>query len=71
MGKAQSAQVPRLARAPPQGAPGSSGWLGAPTGETSPPGAQPLPRLLELAADVTAFAHARPGEGVHGLRRSV
>ena len=39
---------------PPQGAPGSSGWLSAPTGETGPPGAQPLPRVLELAASKTA-----------------
>ena len=41
--------------------PGSSDWLGAPRGEADPLGAQPLPRVLELAAfkaaDVTAFDH--------------
>ena len=36
--------------APPQGAPGSSGWLGAPRGETGPLSVQPLPRVFELAA---------------------
>ena len=55
-------QCPRSAPAPPHGAPGSSGWLGAPTGETGPLGAQPLPRVLELAAseaaDVPASDHA-------------
>ena len=53
---------PSSAPAPPQGAPGSSGWLGAPREETSPLGAQPLPRVLELAtskaADFTAFDHS-------------
>ena len=49
-------QCPRSAPAPPQGAPDSSGWLGAPTGETGPLGAQPLPRALELVAfDPAAF----------------
>ena len=43
-------QCPRSAPAPPQGTPGSSGWLGAPRGEAGPLGAQPLPRVLELAA---------------------
>ena len=42
------------ARAHLQGAPGSSGWLGAPRGETGPLGAQPLPRVLELAATKAA-----------------
>ena len=36
-------QCPRSAPVPPQGAPGSSGWLGAPRGETGPLGAQPPP----------------------------
>ena len=39
---------------PPQGAPGSSGWLSAPTRETGPLGAQPLPRVLEPAASKAA-----------------
>ena len=50
------------ARAHLQGAPGSSGWLGAHRGETGPLGAQPLPRVLELAAteaaDVPVSDHA-------------
>ena len=54
-------QCPISAPAPPQGAPGSSGWPGAPRGETGPLGAQPLPRVLELAASkaahFTAFDH--------------
>eukprot|EP00964_Phaeocystis_antarctica_P135290 scaffold99655_cov57-Phaeocystis_antarctica.AAC.1 len=54
MAKVPPWQCPRWAHAPPQGAPGSSGWLGAPTGETSPPGAQPLPLVLELAASKAA-----------------
>ena len=38
-------QCPRSAPAPPQGAPDSSGWLGAPRREAGPLGAPPLPRL--------------------------
>lgn len=37
-------QCPRSAHAPPRGAPGDSGWFGAPRGETGPLGAQPLPQ---------------------------
>ena len=33
---------------------GGSGWLGAPTGETGPLGAQPLPRVRERAASKAA-----------------
>ena len=45
--------------APPQGAPGSSDWLGAPREGAGPLGAQPLPRVLERAAtDFAAFGHA-------------
>ena len=47
-------QCPISAPAPPQGAPGSSDWPGAPRGETGPLGAQPLPRVLELAASKAA-----------------
>ena len=47
-------QCPKSAPAPPQGAPGGSGWLGAPRGETGRLGAQPLPRVLELAASNAA-----------------
>ena len=61
-------QCPSSASVPPQGAPGSSGWLGAPTGETGPLGAQPLPRVLELAtseaADFPTFDH--PGKASPG-----
>ena len=38
------------APAPPQGAPGGSGQLGSSQEEAGPLGAQPLPRVLELAA---------------------
>ena len=54
MVKVQPGQYPSSAPAPPRGVPGSSGWLGAPTGETGPLGAQPLPRVLELAASEPA-----------------
>jgi hypothetical protein len=54
-------QCPSSALVPPHGAPGSSGRLSAPKGETGPLGAQPLPRVLELAAskaaDFPAFGH--------------
>ena len=63
MVKVQSGQCPSTAPVPPQGALGGSGRLDTPRGEI--PGtlsAQPLPRVLELAAsraaDVTAFEHA-------------
>ena len=59
-------QCPRSAPAPPQGAPGSSGWPGAPRGETGPLGAQPLPRVLwssrSKAAGCTAFDTSGGGE---------
>ena len=46
----------------PWGAPGGSGRRALPRGEAGPPGIQPLPRVLELAAskvaDFTAFRHA-------------
>ena len=51
-------QCPRSAPAPPQGAPGSSGWLGGPSAETDPLGAQPLPRVFELAASTAAHSPA-------------
>jgi hypothetical protein len=58
-------QCRRSALAPPHGAPGSSGWLGAPRGEAEALGPQPLPRVLERAAseatDSLAFGH--PGAG--------
>ena len=41
---------------PPQGAPGGSERFGAPRGNTGSLGAQPLPRFLEPAAHVPAFA---------------
>ena len=39
-------QCSRSAPAPPQGSPGSSGWLSAPRGEAGPLDAQPLPRVF-------------------------
>ena len=59
-------QRPSLAPAPSQGAPGGSGWLGAPRREANPPGAQPLPRVLELAASEVAdfTASGRPGMNI-------
>ena len=73
-------QAPSSAPAPPQGAPGGSGWRARPGGEVSPPGAQPLPLVLELAAskvaDFTAFDHpggrppsTRPPTATRGSRR--
>ena len=47
-------QCPSSAPVPPQGVPGSSGWLDAPRGETGPLGAEPLPRVLERAASTAA-----------------
>eukprot|EP00964_Phaeocystis_antarctica_P089799 scaffold57351_cov50-Phaeocystis_antarctica.AAC.5 len=59
-------KCPSSAPVPPQGAPGGSGQLGAPRAEACPLVAQPLPRVLELAAsraaDFTAFDHS--GHGV-------
>ena len=50
---------------PPQGAPDSPGWLSAPRGEAGPLGAQPPPRVLELAASkaahFSAFDHSGMG----------
>ena len=66
-------QSPSSAPAPPRGAPGSSGWRGAPTGEAGPLGAQPLPRVLERAASkATDFpahfpAFAPPGRATSTL----
>ena len=61
MVKVRAWQCPRSATAPPQGAPDSPGWLSAPRGEAGPLGAQPPPRVLELAASkaahFTAFDH--------------
>ena len=58
-------QCPRPAPAPPEGALDSSGWLGATRGEAGPRGAQPRPRVLELAASkaayLSAFDHSGPG----------
>eukprot|EP00964_Phaeocystis_antarctica_P031188 scaffold17660_cov46-Phaeocystis_antarctica.AAC.4 len=56
---------------PPQRAPGSSGWLGAPWGETGPLGAQPLPRVFELAASKVAHFPAvdHSGAALHRLRQ--
>ena len=58
-------QCPSSAPVPPQGAPGGSGQLETPRREAGPLGAQPLPRVLELAAskvaDSTAFGHLHPG----------
>ena len=52
-------QCPSSPPTPPQGAFGGSGRRALPGGEAGPPGAQPLPRVLELAApkaaDSTAF----------------
>ena len=56
-------QCPKSAPAAPQGAPGSSGWLGAPTGETGPLGAQPLPRVLEPAASKATHPPATDDSG--------
>ena len=48
-------QRPSSASVPPQGAPGGSGWRGAPRRETGPLGAQPLPQVLEPAASKAAY----------------
>ena len=62
---------PSSAPAPPHGAPGGSGWLDAPRGETGPLSAQPPSRVLELAASksagFTAFDH--PGAVPRRQRR--
>ena len=55
MAKAPPWQRPSSAPVPPQGAPGGSGQLGTPRGEAGPLGAQPLPRLLELATSQAAY----------------
>ena len=44
----------RSASTPPQDVFDSPGWLGAPMREAGPLGAQPLPRVLELAASKAA-----------------
>ena len=60
-------QRPSSAPVPPQGAPGSSGWPGAPTGETGPLSAQPLPRVLERAASKAAdFPAFDPPGAING-----
>eukprot|EP00964_Phaeocystis_antarctica_P126512 scaffold90184_cov51-Phaeocystis_antarctica.AAC.1 len=46
-------QCPSSAPVPPRGAPGGCRQLGTPS-KTGPPGAQPLPRMLELAASKAA-----------------
>ena len=63
-------QGPSLPPTPPQGVPGGLGRCAIPGGEANPPGAQLLPRVLELpvaaskVAEVTAFGHP----GVAGRR---
>eukprot|EP00964_Phaeocystis_antarctica_P151125 scaffold118698_cov42-Phaeocystis_antarctica.AAC.1 len=54
MVKVPPRQRPSPAPAPPQAAPGSSGWLGAPKGETHSLRAQPLLLGLELTASKAA-----------------
>ena len=51
--------------APGQGAPGcsSAGWHGAPWGEVGPRGAQPRPRVLELAPSEAAHFPASDHSG--------
>ena len=60
-GQSPAWAAPQLGCCAPRGAPDSSGWLGAPKAEAGPPGAQPRPWVLELAASkaahFTAFAH--------------
>ena len=50
-------QCPSSAPVPPQGAPGSSGRCALSGGEAVSPGAQTLPRVLELAASKDADSH--------------
>ena len=54
---------------PPRGAPAGSGRRALPGGEVSPPGAQPPPRVLELAATKTAhfpaFDHVGPPSALY------
>ena len=58
-GQSATAPCPSSAVLPPLSAHGGSGWLGAPRGEAGPLGAQPPPRVPELAAyraaDLAAF----------------
>eukprot|EP00964_Phaeocystis_antarctica_P083910 scaffold52834_cov43-Phaeocystis_antarctica.AAC.1 len=50
-------QCPSSAPVPPRGAPGGSGRCALSGGEAVSPGAQTLPRVLELAASKDADSH--------------
>ena len=54
-GRLRKAAWSKCPRSAPVPLPGSSGWLGAPRGETGPLDPKPLPQVLELAA-----SHPKP-----------
>ena len=70
LGSAPARQRPSSAPAPPQDAPGGSGWLDAlpSQGEPEPPSAQPDRRVLGAAGSEAADSHRRlwPSPSRHG-----
>ena len=60
MVEAPTRQRPGSAPVPPQGAPGSLGWLGAPRREVSPVDSQPLPSTSRGRCTVQCRARDRP-----------